>query len=189
MFHKYGKLCPTRIILFILCHKYIQPWLRYFSRNIWHCCISIDYHPLIITCSWIGYQCSIGKPKVVRITCRNTVSVLSYTFQLRCYIIQWPLIKWYGNDGVDSNIKLVIICLWMIRFRPNTLILSWKQKTLKSYTLLYMHCSTYYLHLNHWVIHIFEIEIHYSSFIINHNLAAQRAVLAVVNVRLSFLCN
>ena len=116
MFHKYGKLFPTRIILFILCHKYIQPWLRYFSRNIWHCCISIYYHPLIISCSGIGNQCSIGKPKVVGITRRNTVSVLSYTFQLWCYIIQWPLIDRYGDDGVDSNIKLVIISLWMIRW-------------------------------------------------------------------------
>ena len=116
MFHKYGKLFPTRIILFILCHKYIQPWLRYFSRNIWHCCISIYYHPLIISCSGIGNQCSVGKPKVVGITRRNTVSVLSYTFQLRCYIIQWPLINRYGDDGVNSNIKLVIISLWLIRF-------------------------------------------------------------------------
>ena len=123
MFHKYGKLFPTRIILFILCHKYIQPWLRYFSRNIWHCCISIYYHPLIISCSGIGNQCSIGEPKVVGITRRNTVSVLSYTFQLRCYIIQRPLINRYGDDGVDSNIQLVIISLWMIRFRPITLIL------------------------------------------------------------------
>ena len=116
MFHKYGKLFPTRIILFILCHKYIQPWLRYFSRNIWHCCISIYYHPLIISCSGIGNQCSVGEPKVVGITRRNTVSVLSYTFQLWCYIIQWPLIDRYGDDGVDSNIKLVIISLWMIRW-------------------------------------------------------------------------
>ena len=187
MFQKCGKLFPTRIILFILCHKYIQPWLRYFSRNIWHCCISIYYHPLIITCSWIRNQCSVGKPKVVGITRRNTVSVLSHTFQLWCYIIQWPLINRYGNDGVNSNIKLVIISLWMIRFRPIILILS--KKHLKSYNLLYMRCSRYYLHLNYWVIHIFEIKIHYSSFIINHNLAAQRAVWAVVNVRLSFLCN
>ena len=186
MFHKYGKLFPTRIILFILCHKYIQPWLRYFSRNIWHCCISIYYHPLIISCSGIGNQCSVGKPKVVGITRRNTVSILSYTFELRCYIIKWPLIKWYGNDGVDSNIKLVIISLWIIRFRPIALILSLEHFTanqgLKSYL-------KYYLHLNHWVIHIFEIKIHDSSFIINHNLAAQRAVWTVVNVRLSFLCN